>query len=888
MTLLSGVRLGPYEVVSPVGAGGMGEVYRARDTRLGREVALKVLPEAFARDAERLRRFEQEARAAGALNHPNILAVYDVGMQEGTPFLVTELLEGETLRERLQGGALPVRKALEVAIQAAHGIAAAHEKGIAHRDLKPANIFLTSDGRVKILDFGLAKLAESVVSANGGSDGATQTADVQTQSGVVLGTVGYMSPEQVRGKVADARSDIFALGTILYEMLSGRRAFERDSSADTMAAILKEDPPELSGEGKKIPPAIEHVVRHCLEKNPGERFQSARDLSFALSALSGTDASAVARAVPPKRRIPAVVWLTVALALLASVGATWFFAARPAAGIRIQFAIPASGEVSQMALSRDGSMLAFVSPEANSALPMIYVQPIGSAEAKLLAGTEGASYPFWSPDAAYVAFFADGKLKKVPATGGSPQVLANVLAARGGSWGSRDVIIYARDAGGPLWRVGADGTGNAPLTQEIFVKEDNTHRWPLFLPDGNHFLLWAGNFGNSKDDRTSGIYAGSLDNNKERRLLALCHSSFGYDSKRLYYADEEHQLVSAAFDTSKGVISGSAAVVTNSVGYQPSVWWTALTVAQNGTLVYNESAGAALSELTWMDRSGKVQGKVGVPEIMDNPSLSPDGSRVVVDIADQKTNNVDIWIESTRGETNTRFTFDPSEEVVGIWSRDGRTVAYRVNREEGVNLVSKPASGLERERQIVELPGVDDLFPNSWSLDGRQILCTHETPSGSNLALVPAAGGKLIRFGTTSGSQTNGMISPDGKWVAYASNDSGDWEIYVTTFPDPAGRWQVSRGGGTEPRWRGDGKEIFYIGPGGMLTAVPVRTQGTFATGTPAALFQFHGRPPISSSDLFSYDVTRDGQRFLVNRYVKPDRITPLTIVLNASADSAK
>ena len=880
MPLTSGTRLGPYEIQSPLGAGGMGEVYRARDTRLGRDVAVKILPESFIREADRLHRFEQEARVVAALSHPNILAIFDTGQNNGSPFLVSELLEGETLRTALERGALSQRKAVEYAVQIAQGLAAAHERGIVHRDLKPENIFVTKDTRIKILDFGLAKLAQKATVAS--ADGVTMTRS-HTAAGVVMGTASYMAPEQVRGEAADPRTDIFAFGALLYEMLNGQRAFRRDTPAETMTAVLKEDPPELSDPVHPVSPSLDRIVRRCLEKDPEQRFQSARDLSFALSALSGTDSSVAARIGETRRKVPVLFWVAVALALVIGAGVTWFLTRRPTSAARMEFSISVPGEVSHLALSSDGSMLAFVSPEEKSGLPMLYVQRVGSPISTVLPGTEGASYPFWSPDGAYVAFFANGKLQKLALSGGTPQSLANVQAARGGSWGTRGVLIYEPDAESAIWRVNADGTGAAPVTNRFANKEEQSNRWPIFLPDGNHFLFWGGNFGNAKNDRFSGIYASSLDE-KEKKLVTLAHSSLGLDSGHLYYADDERHLLSMPFDTSKAAITGSPVVIANAVGFQPSTYWVALTAAENGTLIYNTSAGAALSVLTWMDRAGKELGRIGEPAVMCNPTLSPDGSRFAVDISDQKANNVDVWIESTKGIGNTRFTFDPAEEVVGVWSRDGKTIAYRsAGGVEGYgSVLLKPANGLERERQIFKTQNSDDIIPNSWSPGDQQILSTHQSISGDHLELLSAAGGSSHPFQSGPGSQKNGQISPDGKWAAYASDESGEWEIYVTTFPGAAGKWQISRGGGAEPRWRGDGKEIFYLGPTGILTAVPVSTEGTFSTGASTSLFQIHGRAPISSTDVFSYDVSKDGKRFLVNRYVKPERITPLTIVLNA------
>ena len=888
MALTSGTKLGPYEIQSSLGAGGMGEVYRAKDTRLGREVALKILPESFVREIERLRRFEQEARAVAALNHPNILAIHDIGQHEGSPFLVSELLEGETLRAALDRGALTQRKAIEYGVQITHGLAAAHEKGIIHRDLKPENIFITKDGRIKILDFGLAKLAQT---AGAEPDEMTLTSE-HTAAGVVMGTASYMAPEQVRGEAADPRSDIFAFGAVLHEMLSGTRAFRRDTTAETMTAVLKDDPPDLSTRSsdptRPVSPALERIVRRCLEKSPEQRFQSARDLSFALSALSGTEASAAvhAAAAGAPRRISWLTGLVGALALIVVAAVTWYVARRPQPTTRLQFdlAVPDEISVSHMALSRDGSLLVFVSPEENSALPMLYVQHVGSPGLTLLPGTQGASYPFWSPDDAYIGFFANGKLQKIAVSGGTPQPLARVLAARGGTWGKQNVILYSPDPASPIWRINTDGSGAAPVTQELKAAspEQQTHRWPVFLPDGKHFLYWAGNFSNATDDKISGIYYGSLDD-KQQKLVLLCHSSFGYDSGHLYYAGDQKQLVSVNFDPASGQISGNGIPIASTVGFQPSTYWSALTVSANGTVIYNTGVGAALSVLTWVDRAGKGLARIGEPAIVANPTLSPDGSKVAVDIADLKASNVDIWLENANGSDNARFTFDPTEETNAIWSRDGSMIAYRSVTSDSSEILVKRATGLEKEKVLLRNAGVaDDFLSNSWSVDGQQLLFTDQGASRSYLATVSAAGGDKVPLLNSKANETSGQISPDGQWVAYASDESGAWEIYVSSFPGAAGKWQVSRGGGSEPRWRGDGKEIFYIAPGGMLMAVLVNGGATFATGQPAPLFQIHGRAPISSTDLFTYDVTKDGKRFLVNRYVKPEHVPPLTILLNA------
>jgi Tol biopolymer transport system component len=905
MPLPNGTKIGPYEIRSPIGAGGMGEVYRAVDSRLGRDVALKVLPKTFACDADRLQRFELEARAVAALNHPNILAVFDVGQQDGSPFLVSELLEGESLRVIVDRGALPQRKTIEYGVQIAQGMAAAHEKGIIHRDLKPENIFITKDGRIKILDFGLAKLVEA---SAGDADGAT-LASPGTLAGAVLGTPGYMAPEQVRGQKADARTDIFAFGAVLYEMMSGQRAFLRDTTAETMTAVLKEDPAEISSDVHPVSPALDKIVRRCLEKSPEQRFQSARDLSFALGALSGTDASGFVRASDAPKRISLKLLIPVALALIAVAAVTWFVARFPAApAARLEFAIPVPGEVSHLAISTDGRMLAFVSPDEKSGIPMLFVQRVGAALAKEFPGTEGASYPFWSPDGASVAFFANSKLQKVSAGGGTPETLAHVNYARGGSWGSKGVILYTPDPGGPIWRVNADGSHAAPVTDKLVEKYDS-HRWPFFLPDGQHFLFLGANFSTPDQNAQTAIYVSSLDAQgmtaKSISLVVHAWSNPEYSSGYLFYTDEHAALRAQPFNAAKGAIEGDSRVIVDKVGYQPSVYWGAFAAAENGTVIFSKTAEGAQSLLTWYDRSGKVLSRVGEPGVQANPNLSPDGTRVSVDITDLKANNLDIWIKDINKGNSTRFTFDPAEETTAVWSRDGKTIAFRsVSGGSGVNL--KDADGLKPDKSLYKVSGVlkgpgqtgnmdisasFDLIPNSWTPDDKEILCELQTTaqnSRSILVLVPLAGGIPTQFHQSDASETNAQISADGKWVAYSSNESGEWETYVTTFPGASGKWQVSRDGGTEPRWRADGKEIFYIGQTGTLMAVPVEAGATFSSGAPSPLFQVRGRAPISSTDDFTYDVAKDGQRFLVNEYLKPDHVAPLTIVQQVFSDPPK
>jgi Tol biopolymer transport system component len=549
----------------------------------------------------------------------------------------------------------------------------------------------------------------------------------------------------------------------------------------------------------------------------------------------------------------------------------------------MQFAIPLPTEVTHLALSADGKMLAFVARDDVSGENVVYFERLGSPNATVLAGTEDASYPFWSPDDTYVGFFGKGKLQKVPVSGGPPRVLAAAPFGRGGSWGSRGGIIYAPDSGGPLWRVNADGSSAAPLTDKLLLPTENSHRWPLFLPDGDHFVFWAGDFSTGTEAK-NGVYVSSLAS-KDRKLLVSALSNAGYANGSLYYVDERKSLIASPLDLRNQKVAGEPTVISDRVTFQPSVYWGAFTTGWDGTVVYNAGSGAVLSVLTWYDRSGREIGRVGETGVMANPYISPDGNRATVDITDLRSSVVSVWIENLLEETSSRFTFAPTEEVSGVWSRDGRLVAYRSVASVASALLIKDVSGLKPEKTVFRtLETHDDVIPNSWAAGDQQILCSYQPAGGgSKLAIVEATTGKMTVFLTNKASVTNGQISPDGKWVAYASNESGTWEIYVTTFPGAQGKWQVSRGGGKEPRWRGDGREIFYIGPKGILAAVPVSGEGTFSAGTPSALFQIHGRAPISSTDLFTYDVAKDGKRFLVNRYVKPDHVEPLTVVLNST-----
>jgi eukaryotic-like serine/threonine-protein kinase len=708
----------------------------------------------------------------------------------------------------------------------------------------------------------------------------------------------YMSPEQLEGKTVDARSDIFSFGAVLYEMATGKKAFEAKSHASLIASILKEEPRPMRELQPLTPPGLEHIVKACLAKDPDDRPQSAHDLKLEFdwiresSGISQLAQPAVEGSSSRRRTLSAIVVSVVCTAL--AVGAlAYLLRPQSAPAERLEFSIPLQEEMTHLALSADGHMLAFVSPDSVSGANKVRVQRIGSPTVTVLPGTDGASYPFWSPDDAYVGFFADGKLKKVALSGGTPQVLATATTGRGGTWGRRGVIVFSPQASGWLWKINADGSNLSPLTEKAF---DGTtiisHRWPVFLPDGEHLLFSTLTFTNPSNDQSSGIYLGSLAG--EAKIVApLGRSNSGYANGYLFYLDEKKSLRVTPLDIAKATAASDSTVVADLVGFQPSIFWGAFSVADNGTVVYNPNVGAVLSTLTWYDRAGKELGTVGDIGVLSNPNFSPDDSRVALDMADVKATSVNVWLNDVKHGTNSRFTFDNAEDVGGVWSRDGSLIAYRSLQAADTNVFVKQAQGLQPARAIFSVKDSgqvsDDINPNSWSLDDKELLCTLQPATGgSQLVLLSSSGSKLTRFLTTKTSETNGQISPDGKWVAYASNESGDWEIYVTTYPTAAGKWQVSRSGGTEPRWRGDGKEIFYIGPGSMLTAVPVSSDGTFAAGNPTPLFRTQFRAPVSSTDQFSYDVTKDGQRFLVNRYAKPAHVAPLQIVLNATAELRK
>jgi len=886
MTLSAGTRLGPYELLSPLGAGGMGEVYRAKDPRLGREVAIKVLPASFSTDADRLRRFEQEAKAAGVLNHPNITAVYDIGTHDGAPYVVQELLEGETLRSELAAGRFPSRKATGYALQIAQGLGAAHDKGIVHRDLKPENLFVTNDGRVKILDFGLAKLTEPERSSQATN---LPTAAAATEPGVVMGTLGYMSPEQVKGKPADARSDIFAFGAVFHEMLSGKRAFHGESAGETMASILKEEPADLSLTNQNVSPGLERIVRHCLEKNPERRFQSASDIAFALQTLSEASGSVVAGArVSPIRRIPGA-FLWGAAGLLAGVfAATLLPIGRRAApdsseGRPIRFEVAAPPDqraVGTLALSPDGSRLAFAMREPGGAT-MLWTRALADPKAEKLPGTEGAELPFWSPDGRSLGFFASGELKRISISGGPPQPIAPVTAdVRGASWGADDQILFAPAFSGPLQQVSATGGKITPATILNKRRNEGTHRWPWFLPDGRHFLYYSAS---DTGEEPGDVYLGRLGSSDVKRLTASSSLPV-YASPGYLVFVRGSTLVAQPFDAGRQEIRGEPTPLGVDLPSNSSTsGLRALSASLDGTLAWRTQAGAT-SQPVLLDRQGHEIGRLAEAGEWYLARLSPDGQRLATARSSAANTSGDIWTIDIARNIATRMTLDPGDDNNPIWSPDGTRLAFTSSR--------KGAAG-DLYVMRADQPGSEELLlasdgaktPNSWSPDGRSLIFEVSTPqSRQDLWLLSLDGDrKPLPFLATPFAERNARFSPDGRWVAYTSDVSGAPEIYVRPFRESGGTWRVSNRGGQTPTWRGDGREIYYLSPDNMLMAAPVTSTAPFQTAPPVPLFQL----AVSENLDPQYDVFSDGKRFIVNQQIS-SKEEPINVLVNWTATLKK
>jgi eukaryotic-like serine/threonine-protein kinase len=897
--IAAGTHLGPYEILAPLGAGGMGEVWRARDTRLNREVAIKVLPASLTNDEDRLRRFKQEALTTSALNHPNILTVHDFGTHEGSPYIVAELLEGEDLRRQLNDQALTPSKALDYAQQIAAGLAAAHEKGVVHRDLKPGNLFVTNDGRVKILDFGLAKLKPQPFTGRLNTEALTAPLDAETESGVIVGTVGYMSPEQVRGERVDHRSDIFSFGAILHEMLSGKRAFQRNTPVETMNAILKEEPPELSEIDRTVAPGIGRVMRRCLEKQPERRFQSASDLGFALEVLSTpsglplgtTKAFPAVTERASKRRLfgnAELVWIVAVVLLLGLLISLPFtiahFRHEPMETQTSRFFVspPEKSTLGTVTVSPDGRRLAFIARDT-AGKTLLWLRPLDALTAQSLAGTDDAIYPFWSPDSRFIGFFADGKLKKVEVTGGPPSTLCNAVNGRGGAWSRDDVIIFAPDPDRGLSRISASGGEPSPLTMLDSSRGEESHRFPQFLPGGRRFLYFA----RSAQPENSAIYVRALDQPQPKRILSV-NAKVAYSSLRNGQTGHllfprEGALMAQAFDAESLELTGAPFRVAEHVGYLANNE-AYFSVSDNGVLVY-QSGGMAKTQLIWFDRSGKQFGAPGLPSLYEWYVLSPDEKRVAISRVDSQTLNADIWLLDLARGISSRFATDPAADLYPVWSPDGSRLVFASYRDGAWALYQRLSSGGGDEEAL--LKSSNPKWPSDWSKDGRFIIYDQISPDTQlDLWVLPLLGDRQpFPFLQTKFNERRGVFSPDARWIAYESDESGSYQVCVQSLP-PGSKWQISSDGGEQPRWRRDGKELFYRAANGKLMAAEVKADASgFESSVPKPLFV---APTIDFYYAPLYAVTADGKRFLMNTPVEESVSAPITVVLNWTAELKK
>jgi eukaryotic-like serine/threonine-protein kinase len=894
MPILPGRRLGPYEILSAIGAGGMGEVYKARDTRLDRIVAIKVLPTHLADRAELRERFDREARTIASLNHPHICTLHDIGHQDGIDFLVMEYLEGETLAQRLVKGSLPLEQVLQYAIEISDALDKAHRKGVTHRDLKPGNIMLTKTG-TKLLDFGLAKLKQEAAPANVSLSDLPTAKDPLTGEGTIVGTLQYMAPEQLEGKEVDARTDIFAFGAVVYEMATGKRAFEGKTQASLIAKILESDPPPISSLQPMTPPALDRVVKRCLAKDPDDRWQAARDLEVELKwiAESGSQFSSAPTATVKGIRVlgqRALILGLGALLLVAVIAslAAWNLKPSPAPTpqpvTRTVIDLPpgqqlaALGNGPALALSSDGTHLAYVARQGG--IQQIYLRAMDSLEAKPIPGTEGAIEPFFSPDGQWVGFFAAGKLMKISVSGGAALTLGDASGPRGASWGSRDMIAFTPLIVGSLQQVPVAGGAPQPLTR--LEKGETAHRWPEFLPGGNAVLFTA-------TGATNQVAAQSIGTGERRNLAQGGMNPRYAPSGHLVYA-QGGSLMAMPFDSQRLTPTGGAVQMVEGVLQSPFNGDAQYNFSATGLLVYVSGGvqAAAQSRLVWVNRTGAEEPLAAPAHAYSGPRLSPDGRRVAVGIGEQ---GFQVWLYDLSRGTLTPWTFEGSNNVAPVWTPDGKRIAFTSNKEGSQNIFRQLADGSGGMERLITSEYLQ--APSSWSPDGQLLAFIEVNPSTQRDIWVlrmgdPSAGSGQVReakpFLRTRFDEAMPQFSPDGRWLAYISNESGRYEIYVQPYPGPGGKWQISTEGGTEPAWNQNRRELFYRS-GEKMIAVDIATQPNFSAGKPRMLFEGPYLP--ASIPMANYDVSPDGQRFLMVKPVEQEGAAPtqINVVLNWFAE---
>ncbi|HET6371755.1 MAG TPA: protein kinase [Candidatus Polarisedimenticolia bacterium] len=867
MPLAAGTHLGPYEILAPLGAGGMGEVYKARDTRLDRTVAVKVLPSHLSSNPQLRQRFEREARAVSSLNHPNICTLYDVGRQEDVDFLVMEHIDGETLTARLERGPLSVEEILKRGIEIADALDKAHRQGVVHRDLKPGNIMMTKQG-AKILDFGLARVA-----SNAGGDMLLTASPTMTNpltaEGMIVGTFQYMSPEQLEGKEADARSDIFSMGAVLYEMAAGRKAFEGKTHAGLIGSIMKEEPRPVSTVSPLIPPALDRLIRACLAKDPEDRWQTAHDVVLQLSfiAEAGSQAGVPAPVASRRRSREMVAWAAAVVGLALAAGLAAFVMTRPAPETRVLRASILAPEGTQLNLlgiqpgpvsvSPDGKRIAFVARDSGGKISL-WVRALEAAGSTPLRGTEGASYPFWSPDGKTLGFFADAALKRIDAAGGPVMRICDAPSGKGGTWNADGAILFSPAFNATIHKVQAAGGTAEAITQLDAARGENSHRFPQFLPDGRHFLYLA-RAANTGSNGGSAIRLGELGSGTTGSIVMHNQTHAAYASGHLLYV-QDGTLMARPFDPGRLVLAGDATPVVEGVQTIMSASRGIFSASENGVLVYQPGGAEKGYELAWVDRDGKKIGILGDSEDYQEPiSISPRGDQVALAMSDPASGTADIWtIEVARG-VRTRFTFTPGAEINPVWSPDGRTIAFSADPRGRFSGIYTKSTVSPTDPEVL-LEGESSMFVTSWSPDGKYIAYLNSDPNGSggvDIWILPLTGErKPFPFLNSRFFENDAKFSPDGRWMAYSSDESGQRQVYVVPFPGPGGKWQVSTEGGIEPMWRHDGKEIIFANEGGDLLAAEVNGSGqTFVIGAAKKLFR---QPTV-----LDRDVSPDGQRFL-------------------------